>query len=376
MLEVPGPAQGTKPGGALHALFQLCSQLRKQGEAAFFDNIPAEYVRLLEPHLVLRFGAALYLLIALAAAGIFAYLFSINISKVYLSPVPQSNCVKVDRPVTGSYLGDLNGLWSGTASFDPSRAPYRFELNNFSLASAQLALPETGDDLALAHIITLGDYYRKMLGSVSRFVVGVVKPVMVRSNYATNLLYLMMWSITEVTGDANNEQTFSFTGAPQSVFQALTYQAAGLASARGLCAVLPRTTFDSASQRWTVSWPYAAFVADANCVAALPPRTIGRTQDSDTIDISIDIRSFFAAVAANLGPPPVGRGTLRRANEQSYQYEPTLWHYNYYLKEVYWKQDSDSAIESSHVINLGSPPRPYYVGQYFDSRYPGMEAIY
>ena len=357
------------------AVLKLCTELRNQAEAMYLKNIPAEYVRLLEPHLVKRFGAVLYFLILATASGIFAYLFNASLSKVYLSPDRQSNCVSVDRPVTGSYLGDLSGHWSGTADFDPSRAPYKFVLQNFSLPSSLQKLPPTGDDLERTHIDTLLELYRIMMASVSFSMIHVIRPIMMRSNYASNLVYLMMWSASVQTGDARNEQVFSFTGSPQSVFEALPYQAAGLGTAQGQCSVLPRTAFNSATQRWTISWPFAAFIADGNCTAALPPSSLGRVQSSDTVEISLDIRSFFAAVAANTPPPPVREfqmGDDSSAPRITYEQVPILSSYNYQLKEVYWS----SAMEHIISLGLGAQQQDFYVGQYWDARYPGMEAIF
>ena len=344
-----------------HILSRFKSALR----STYMKNIPSESVRLLEPRLAGRLGFALYFLIFSAAAAIFGLLFTSSMSKVFLSPEPLPNCVSVDRPVTGTFLGDLNGIWSGTSNFDPSRAPYSFSLQNFSVSSASAAMPTTGDDVKNMNFQTLSDLYRELMEKVRSVLTNVIQPISVRSNFAGNLLYLMTWSMTQPTGNNGNEQQFSFTGSPQSVFQALTYQAAGLGNAEGQCGVRPKTLFDSAAQAWKLTWDYAAFMADEHCSTTLPPSTMGWVKGSSTIDVDIDIRSFFAAAAANVPVPPIDE-----VDGVIIEHMPTLWNYNYLLKEVYWDNEED------HNLVLGSPPRKFYIGQYFDSRYPGMEAVY
>jgi len=353
--------QAGKAKESLPAAF--CGNARK----TLTKNIPHEYVRLLEDPKKAFYGCILYALIFFVGAGIFVYLFIQSLSRVYLSPDPAPNCVSVDRPVTDVFFGDLNGHWSGTHHFDPSRAAYTFSLQNFSSSTGSVGLPETGDDLEKEKIATLEDLYKQLMGSIMYNGLNVIKPIMERQNYADNLLYLMMWSLTAETGESKSAQTFSFSGSPLSVFESLGYQATGLGSAEGLCSVFPTTTLDSANQQWVISWKYADFVADANCVSSLPPSALGWVKGSETIEISIDIRSFFSAAAANVPPPPV-----KRFFDNSIGYENTvsLYQYNSKLKEVYWQDDE------AHYIALGSPPRRFYIGQYFDVRYPGMQAIF
>jgi hypothetical protein len=341
----------------------ICGNAQK----AWTNGIPHEYVRLLENHNKIFYGGILYALIFFLGAGIFVYLFLQSLNKVYLSPDPATNCVSVDRPVTGTFYGDLNGHWSGTRHFDPSRAAYTFSLQNFSSSAGSVGLAETGDDMEKANIVTLEDLYRRLMGSIMYNGLSVLKPIMQRQNYADNLLYLMMWSLSTETGESKSAQTFSFSGSPLSVFESLGYQAAGLGGPHGLCSVLPTTTLDSANQQWVISWKYSDFVADANCVASMPPSALGWVKGIEVVEISVDLRSFFAAAAANTPPPPVKRFF---GNSTGYENTVSLYQYNWQLKEVFWKHDDD------HYITLGSPPRDFYIAQYFDSRYPGMQAIF
>lgn len=348
---------------------RILSSLSDQCSAAFMDNIPHEYIKLLEPHNTVRFGSMLYISICVLAATIFAYLFLSEYSTVYLSPTYGSNCLKVDRPITASYLGSLDGQWSGTRAFEPSMAAYSFSFHNFSMEDSGqfLSLGLNRDDNLQAPQ-TLRQRYAELMTVVETILDDTLRNIMSNQNLAENLLYLLMWSLPAYTGDAFNKQTFSFTGAPTTVFDNLEYSAAGLGSSDTMCSARSVTKFNAGTHKWSVTWKSEEFVNDKNCTTVLPLASVGFIIDSPTISFDIDVRSFFAAVSANY-PKPQNLNMSRRSL-YDYQVEGIRW-----VSFSYPNKTSRSRVAHTKVM-FGNPESEYSIGQYYDERYPGMDPIW
>lgn len=329
----------------------------------FFDNLPHEYVKLLEPQLSIRWGAFLYSCIFVLAAVIFAYLYQSTSSTVYLSPTYASNCVKVDRPVTQSFLASVDGHWMGTRAYEPSRALYSFAFSNFSSTTT---VTREGSTTA---INTLGEQYQSLMYLVGRVVEDTLGPIFKRQNLAENVLYLLLWSLPTFTGATSNQQTFSFTGSPLAVMKNMQYSATGLSSETGACSATSSTTFDAGSQQWTISWDAEAFLADRNCTDALPLGAVGYVVPSSHITLKVDVRSYFSAIAANYPAPSFGDGAQTL---YAYQTEGLRR-----VAFVYTMGRNGSSV-SGHgaLVPIGNPPQNYTLDQYYDDGYPGMSTIY
>lgn len=359
-----------------HLGLQLWDGLSKQTHDAFVSNIPSEYIKLLEPKKVTVYAAFLYALLLAVACSIFASTYISTQAAVYLSPLRHSNCVPIDKPATGKYLGDLNGQWSGTRGFDPTIAPFQFEMNNFTTEVQQLPLPtgSTGEEAARTQTQTELSYFKEIMFAVKSVLGGTVRADMMSKNTAGALLYMMMWSLQTSSGGSSirdqttaNLQTFSFTGSPGSTFGNIHYHAGGLGTGSGFCGVQPSVTFEAATFLWTVSFDLQKFYNDNHCTNALPTAKMGTVKGESTLELKIDARSFFSAVAANQP-----RQQVNPFRYENYERKIALEGYRSYLKAVKW------ADPTEHILRLGASgsQRPYSVSQFFDTRYPGMDAIF
>ena len=353
---------------------QLWDGLSKQARDAFVSNLPAEYIKLLEPKQVTVYGTFVYALLLAVACAIFASTYISTQAAVYLSPLRHSNCIPIDKPATGKFYGDLNGQWSGTRGFDPSIAPFQFELNNFTTEVQQLPLPTgtTGEEAAKLQTQTELSYFKEIMSAVKSVLGGTVRADMMTKNTAGQILYMMMWSLQTSSGGSSisdettaNLQTFSFTGSPDSIFGNIHYHAGGLGTGLGYCGVQPSVTFEAATFLWTVSFDLQKFSNDKNCINALPTAKMGTVKGESLLEMKIDARSFFSAVAAN--QPQLQTNPIRY---KYYERKVALEGYRYYLKAVKW------ADPTEHILRLGENQRKYSISQFFDTRYPGMDAIW
>lgn len=271
------------------------SSLAAQCEAAFVDNLPHEYITLLEKSTQVYLGSFFYLAILALGAVIFAYLYDSTKSQVYLSPTfDVSRCQQVDRPATGTYFGDLSGHWSGTWQYDPSKAAYSFQLSNFSVGGNQASS-------------TLSQEWRSIMTTAGLVLSEIIGPIMSKQNLAQNLLYLLTWSLPAITGLNENKQVLSFSGNSTSVFSTFDYLVAGLATSNGVCNISSITTFDAGTHSLTVSYDATEYSNNPHCKDALPITStnfiVGRIGSPPALSLVIDVRSFFAAVAANHPKP-------------------------------------------------------------------------
>lgn len=321
----------------------LVEYFQRQTQKLFEKSLPIEYLQLLEPSNKWIFGSVLHFVIVAAIGIMFATLYWSNQETVYLSPLQQeSNCSPVDRPLTGTFYGDLDGSWSGTNQYSPTLAVYKIQFNNFTA-------------YVDGNHMTLTQRYQDLMVSVKDILLNLIKPVMMKQNLAMNLLYFMLWSATAKTGAAFNEQSFSFTGSPLAVFEALDYADTGIASSLGQCRVIPDTQFDPGSQSWIISWNYNAYVADPACSESLPPNFLGHVEGREKMTIKIDSRAFFAAVAAN---------------------HPSEGDWKGYDKMQLSHYPMQDVVNGGFNHTFGTPPRPYLVTRKYTDRYPGMNAFW
>merc|ERR1711871_379917 len=166
--------------------------------------------------------------------GIFVYAVyegAMNASKTFISLDEESgNCETVPKALSGKYLMDTEGHWSGSDNFLHERAIYEITFNRLMLHQE-----ESFEILMKTIFVTMEGW-------------GMVA---LKAPLADQILMWMTWQmLIDVEGTS---QLFRLTGNPRRVFQAEAFLG-GLASVHGQCNVQPDTYFDSESGLLTMSW--------------------------------------------------------------------------------------------------------------------------
>jgi hypothetical protein len=159
------------------------------------ETIPSESIKELEPKYLYSFGAIAHLF-SLTCFIYFIWKGYDNAMSVQFISLNKNDgrCNVVLKPVTGTFLGDLQGQWFGTPQFDPSLAKYNLELQNFeqSVSEYSAMMEEVNQELQL-----LGDKAAKR-------------------DLADNLLLWLTWQTVLVNSKTVN--LFSMTGNPLVAF--------------------------------------------------------------------------------------------------------------------------------------------------------------
>ena len=352
-------------------LWSLCREVQSQAKGLFDDNIPHGYIKLLSAGRRWLYGAGLYAVAGSIIAVLFWYTFTQTLATETLATTrTTSNCMPVDRPTTGSFLADFSGNWANTQSFDPSRAVYQLALNNFTTdATASASASASATATTTTTTTTLPEFYASKMEWIGSVLGGTVWELFTTNDLAHNLLYLYFWRLQFYTH--SNIQEFSFTATPASTFGQEYNHLTGTGDAAGACGVVPRTEWLESS--FLIEWDSAAYWADADCVRSLPPGKLGVAKGGQTpssnssggsgggsIRVELDSRTLLAAVAANYPRPP--KESLQQHSLYAYGSNSSL------SLRLIWGSDFDFPYApQTPTIN---------VGQYYDERYPGMDALY
>jgi hypothetical protein len=98
----------------------------------FVETIPSNSIKELQPKYLYSFGAIAHLF-SLACFIYFIWTGYTNAMSVQFISLNKEDgrCEAVLKPVTGTFLGDIQGQWFGNPGFDISLSKYSLELQNF-----------------------------------------------------------------------------------------------------------------------------------------------------------------------------------------------------------------------------------------------------
>ena len=241
-------------------------------------------------------------------------------------------CSFVTKPVSGTFLASIQGLWQGAVGFQYTLALYSVELNN-------LAVDE--------------DQYENLVSSLAFSLTDGFGAATAVNNLAINLIILMAGIISTNVND--NLQVIQFTGNPSIVFNRQTLESYLVmrtdVNHTFQCDATTNTVFDTSTATFILQYNYEQFI-NYDCQAALAPFTV---QTSDQVitsfsqfSVSIDMRSFVTAFAVNVG--------ILDTNFL----EPILPSSTISLNELFFTCDDHGE---------------FTVRQVYDTRYPNMKPI-
>lgn len=164
-------------------------------KSKFIETIPSESIKELQPKYLYPFGAVAHLL-SLACFAYFIWKGYVNAVSVKFISLDQNAglCDAVLKPVSGTYLADIQGQWFGNPGFDLSLSKYTLELQNFEQSLVE---------------------YTEMMNQVNKELVVLGVKGKTR-DLADNILLWITWQTELVNSKTVN--TFYMTGNPLVVF--------------------------------------------------------------------------------------------------------------------------------------------------------------
>lgn len=189
-------------------------------------------------------------------------------------------CQSVSKPVSGTFLASYQGLWNGAPGFKYSQALYSFQITDF--------------------IVDPSEWQQSFNALESTFTIQGEKAT--NFSLATNLLYLMSWSlVTAAVGVQFGErQVISFTAQPQFVFNRQK-MATFLTSSSGYCFVPSSTAFSSCDGIFSTSYSVNNF-EKTSCAPILNPKDfnfISSQSNDNHFSLELNTLSLSAAMALN-----------------------------------------------------------------------------
>ena len=243
-----------------------------------------------------------------------------NITQVYISPVfTKGLCQEVLSPFSGTYLADLSGNWESSVEFQPTQAVYVFKSQSLNVSQFNYSLMLTA-----------------LNGSIN-YEAGL----MPNNTLTSNLVIWTSWVADYVS--SGNIQFFSLDGAPAVIFNR-DYLLGTISNVYADCNASSVTTFSKADYMLTMEYDFSDFQDNPTCNSVINPSQLGYSSlySSDTISMSIDVRSFLTAVAVNEGVMLLT--SLEKLTNSTFPFVQDGVRYN--------------------------------VSNYYDARYPGMNPIY
>ncbi|RYH13877.1 hypothetical protein EON65_34630, partial [archaeon] len=271
--------------------------------------------------------------------GVFAFFMyssyndAINQAYISLEKQGQGLCNDVPIKVSGKFLADNDGNWIDTPDFNYYDAAFSFDF-----ASLRVKREKEYTDMLLE--------FKESLKQVGSF--GVA------SNLAVNLIvwmaYIRYYSVeyphltTFESIGYGQLQSVELTGDPSVVFRAQFYVAA-ISDRQGLCNITTGAQYDQANAKLSLTYAASAYDANPNCIRILPTSSFGvgtLPWGLETYRFELDVRSFAVAMAINLN-----------------------------FLDIQTLQLANGATLTINFLGIS-----YSLGNYFDSRYPLMQALF
>lgn len=190
----------------------------------FVETIPSNSIKELQPKYLYTFGAIAHLF-SLACFIYFIWTGFMNAMSVQFISLNKEDgrCNAVLKPVTGTFLGDIQGQWFGNPEFDLSLSKYSLELQNYehSIHEYREMMDQVNVELT-------------MLGKMAR-----------RLDLADNILLWITWQTVLVNSKTVN--TFYMLGNPLVVFNR-DLNLGLYASIAGECLVPTTTSFEEVTE--------------------------------------------------------------------------------------------------------------------------------
>jgi hypothetical protein len=261
----------------------------------FVETIPSSSIKELQPKYLYSFGAIAHLF-SLACFVYFIWTGFKNAMSVQFISLNKEDgrCQAVLKPVTGTFLGDIQGQWFGNPGFDISLSKYSLELQNFEQTIHE---------------------YRDMMDQVNVELTLLGKKAL-RRDLADNILLWITWQT--VLTNSKTVNTFSMKGNPLVVFNR-DLNLGLFASIAGECLVPATASFvevrfgfqtailhsfshlfflSQSTGKFHLATNATQFRNDPVCTRAAVPENLGYNAyyDYENFDLAMDTRT--AAIAA------------------------------------------------------------------------------
>ena len=197
-------------------------------------------------------------------------------------------CNQVLKPLTGSFYGDSNGNWEGSADFSYVNVLYKFTLQNMK------ATPDWFRD-GISCLEINPDGYVPM-EYVMKNVYGQLATT---QNLAQNLLVWFTLSIYSNVG--GSIQIFEMAGHPHDVYSQQMHSG-GVGDYHSDCTAPSLTNFDQGSSKLTLRYNYNEFINNNNCSRLFDPILFGYSSlyHGNEFSIQFDVRSLVVAAGINI----------------------------------------------------------------------------
>jgi hypothetical protein len=219
-------------------------------------------------------------------------LFGYNFITVYLDSLSDSfislsgtsgDCEAVLKPVTGSFIADVNGDWEGFGGFTYSGANYNLIL--------------TGAEMSFEHYQDVIVVFRDQLAGLGELAVNM--------DLSANLALIMSWAMIcdpdiYPVCSRMDEQYFVFTGSSQYIFLSSDVHPS-FSYIGGDCFTKSTARYDLPSAQQISSFDAGVFSTTEECRKSVDLSHIRPIPANNIQKIAVDMRTFGDAVGISMG---------------------------------------------------------------------------
>jgi hypothetical protein len=264
----------------------LLDYLKRMLYDVFIDNIPADAIKELPTTWMYICGV----LIELGALTLFIFFllqgYQQGIHQQFISLSKNSGvCEDVIKPLTGSFVADLNGSWSGSSAYVSSKGVYQMQVSNIKFT-----------DKSYRDFMYMAEQQIDRLAEFS-----------ITNDFSLNLMIFTSWQLvcdpTLYSGcDEWGSNRFTLIGSAVNVF-ATSHVFFSSSNVFADCTTSPTTTYDLGSASQVATYSYTDFSTNPSCNTIVDPELLDYNSvlNGDSLGIEFDVRTLVDAVAVNFG---------------------------------------------------------------------------
>ena len=327
----------------------MVASMQEKTNRFFFLSIPEtlqESVSNLPTVYIFSFGLLANLLFLGSFVFFTNYTYEANISSPFLAASKESGvCQDIGKEISGTFLFDSNGLWSGSKGFLSNEAIYRFDFINYAPNGTE------------SYSQFIDAYKTNFLDDISSLSVNQTLPI--------NLLYWMKFRATITTG-TGQKQVMRLTGSSGNVFDTKKY-IIGLSSSAvdmGQCAsaIKPSHAYYRSSSTIIFSWTESLY--SDSCFGNVTASTqLGYESsfDGTLFSLAVDFETLMSVVAINWG------GIIQLSEMTEVTNATVVTYRGFSYAASYFFDDTMPAMKAFLCLKLLEASSYYSVRNNFDS---------